>query len=90
MLDVLAADSDAQTAEFDWEWRRALFKRAADQVRAEVEPQTWQAFWETGVVGTSPAKAAQKLGMSAGGIRVAKCRVLARLRAVVKKMESTT
>jgi RNA polymerase sigma-70 factor (ECF subfamily) len=87
MLDMLPADSGPETVEFDQELRRALFQRAAEQVRGEVQPATWQAFWETGVVGTSPVDAARKLGMGVGAIRVAKCRVLARLRAAMNEME---
>jgi RNA polymerase sigma factor (sigma-70 family) len=90
MLDMLPADSDPETAEFDIELRRALFQRAAEQVRREVQPATWQAFWETGVVGTSSAEAARQLGMSIGAIRVAKCRVLARLRAALTELEKAT
>lgn len=90
MLDMLPADSDPETAEFDQELRRAHFQRAAEQVRGEVQPGTWQAFWETAVVGTTPVQAAKKLGMEVGAIRVAKCRVLARLRAAVNEMEKTT
>ncbi len=90
MLDMLPAESGPETDEFDRELRRALFQRAAEQVRSEVRQATWQAFWETGIVGTSPADAAEKLGMSVGGIRVAKCRVLARLKAAVSEMEKAT
>ena len=90
MLDLLPADSGPETVEFDQELRRALFQRAAEQVRGEVRPSTWQAFWETGVLGTSPTDAAKKLGMSVGAIRVAKCRVLARLQASVNEMEKAT
>jgi RNA polymerase sigma-70 factor (ECF subfamily) len=90
MLDLLPAAEGPETAEFDRELRRALFRRAAEQVRGEVQPPTWQAFWETGVVGTSPADAAEKLGMAVGAVRVAKCRVLARLRAVVTEWEQAT
>jgi RNA polymerase sigma factor (sigma-70 family) len=96
MLDMLPAvsgpepaDSGPETVEFEHELRRALFQRAAEQVREEVHPATWQAFWETGVVGTSPADAAKKLGMEVGAIRVAKCRVVARLRAAVNEMEKS-
>jgi RNA polymerase sigma-70 factor (ECF subfamily) len=67
-----------------------MFQRAAEQVRTEVQPATWQAFWETALVGSAPAAAAQKLGMTVGAVRVAKCRVLARLRAAVKEIEKTT
>lgn len=90
LLDRLPDVSGPETVEFDQELRRAVFQRAAEQVRAEVQPATWQAFWETALVGNAPAAAAQKLGMTVGAVRVAKCRVLARLQAAVKEMEKTT
>ncbi len=89
MFNMLPADSDQETVEFDHELRRAMFQQAAEQVRGEFQPGTWQAFWETGVVGSSPAEAAKKLGMTVGAVRVAKCRVLARLQAAVNEMEKT-
>ena len=88
MLEQAPAESDPETAEFDNEVRRALFRRAADQVREEVQPATWQAFWETAVRGTSAADAAKKLDMQSGAIRVAKCRVLVRLRAAIESLEN--
>ncbi len=87
MLNLLPDASGPESCEFDRELRRSLFQRAAELVQGEVQPQTWQAFWETGIVGTSAAKVAAKLGMSVGAVRVAKCRVLARLRAAVSAME---
>ncbi len=90
LLDVLPASDGPETAEFDRELRRALFHRAAEKVREEVQATTWQAFWETAIVGTSPADAALKLEMTVGAVRVAKCRVLARLQATVAEMEKTT
>src|SRR5258708_7278276 len=47
MLDMLPADAAPETVEFEKELRRALFQRAADQVRGEVQPATCQSFWET-------------------------------------------
>ena len=70
--------------------RHALFQRAAEQVRGEVQKKTWQAFWETSIVGTSATDAAKKLGMAVGAVRVAKCRVLARLKATITKWEQAT
>ncbi|HUE14407.1 MAG TPA: sigma-70 family RNA polymerase sigma factor [Planctomycetaceae bacterium] len=90
MLDMLPADAGPETIEFDQELRRDLFRRAAEHVRKKVRPATWQAFWETGVVGTSAAEAAKKLGMEVGAIRVAKCRVLVRLRAALTELEKVT
>jgi RNA polymerase sigma-70 factor (ECF subfamily) len=88
LLEMLPTADGPQSAEFDREVRRALFHRAAGQVQREVSPASWQAFWETGVLGTSPAEAAKKLGMTVGAVRVAKCRVLARLRALVDAWET--
>jgi RNA polymerase sigma factor (sigma-70 family) len=90
LLNMLPAAEGPESAEFDRELRRALFHRAAEQVRGEVQPTTWQAFWETCIVGTSPAEAAKKLGMTAGAVRVAKCRVLARLQVAVNELEKAT
>jgi RNA polymerase sigma-70 factor (ECF subfamily) len=49
-------------------------------VRGEFEERTWQAFWHTAVEGRRPKDVAADLGMSPGAVRVAKCRVLQRLR----------
>jgi RNA polymerase sigma-70 factor (ECF subfamily) len=90
LLDMLPAADGPESAEFDCELRHALFRRAAEQVRGEVQEKTWQAFWETSIVGTSPTDAAKKLGMAVGAVRVAKCRVLARLKATITKWEKAT
>jgi RNA polymerase sigma-70 factor (ECF subfamily) len=49
-------------------------------VRGEFEPRTWQAFWKTAVDGRPVKDVADELGMSPGAVRVAKSRVLHRLR----------
>jgi RNA polymerase sigma factor (sigma-70 family) len=87
MLNLLPAADAPESVEFDRELRRALYHRAADQVRREVHATSWQAFWETSVMGASAADTASKLGMAVGAIRVAKCRVLTRLRAAVAALE---
>lgn len=76
-----------ETDEFDLELRRALFHQASEQVREEVQPQTWQAFWEVAIAGTSVTETALKLGITTGAVRVAKCRIVARLREVVAGLE---
>jgi RNA polymerase sigma-70 factor (ECF subfamily) len=90
MLEMVPAANEPDTVEFDRELRRALFHRASERVRGEVQAATWQAFWETAIVGTSSADAAMKLGMTVGAVRVAKCRVLARLQAAVRELENPT
>jgi RNA polymerase sigma-70 factor (ECF subfamily) len=59
---------------------RSLFLRGLELIRAEFEPRTWQAFWRTTVDGMAPKHVAVELAMSPGAVRVAKSRVLHRLR----------
>jgi RNA polymerase sigma-70 factor (ECF subfamily) len=57
-----------------------LFHRALELIQSEFEERTWQAFWRIAVEGQSPHVVARDLNMSSGAVRVAKCRVLHRLR----------
>ena len=59
---------------------RALLARALELIRAEFTERTWLAFWRTALEGQSAPQAAAELSMSAGAVRVAKSRVLQRLR----------
>jgi RNA polymerase sigma-70 factor (ECF subfamily) len=59
---------------------RRLFLRGLDLIRPEFEERTWQAFWRTAVEGRSARDVASELSMTSGAVRVAKCRVLQRLR----------
>ncbi len=61
---------------------QSLFHQVFANVRTEFEPATWQAFLLTTVQGRSAAEAAEaaeELGMSQGGVRQAKYKVLRRL-----------
>ena len=59
---------------------RRLYHRALEFIRDGFEDRTWQAFWKTVVEDRSAADAAAELGMTPGAVRVAKARVLQRLR----------
>lgn len=67
------ADADASV-------ERRLFLRGLDLIRGEFESRTWRAFWLTAVDGRTAREAADELSMSPGAVRVAKSRVLQRLR----------
>ncbi|MBI3466100.1 MAG: sigma-70 family RNA polymerase sigma factor [Planctomycetes bacterium] len=82
---VPARDEDA--SDWDREHDRRVFRLAAEQVRADCEDSTWQAFWQVAVEGKSGEEAAALLGMSVGAIYVAKSRVLARLKQQVRQFE---
>ena len=57
-----------------------LLHRALAMIRGEFEARTWSAFWQTAVDGRAAADVAAELGMTPGAVRVAKSRVLHRLR----------
>ncbi len=65
----------------DW-----LFCAAAGIVQAEVENQTWLAFWRTSVDGIAPTDVAKELGVGVGTVYTAKCRVISRLRRCVAEL----
>jgi RNA polymerase sigma-70 factor (ECF subfamily) len=80
-LSQAPAESDASVDSVqDGALERGLFHRALEMIRGEFEDRTWRAFWRTAVDGESAHDAAAELGMSAGAVRVAKSRVLQRLR----------
>jgi RNA polymerase sigma-70 factor (ECF subfamily) len=58
----------------------ALFHRALDLLHGEFEPRTWQAFWRTAVDAQSAPDVGKELGMTANAVRMARSRVLHRLR----------
>jgi RNA polymerase sigma-70 factor (ECF subfamily) len=60
--------------------RVALVRRAAELVRNDFEPRTWQAFWRLAVEGQSAREIASALGMTGDAVYQAKARVLRRLR----------
>ena len=86
-VDPNTADSDS-SREFDLEYRRELYLIAAKQVRSDVRPTTWEAFQRTSIEGMPIKEAANCLGMTEGAIVVARCRVLARLRDEVRRIDS--
>ena len=89
-LAAVAAADPALTAEFEGEYRRRLFRWAADQVEGEFAPRTWQAFWATAVDDRPAAAVAAELGMTVGAVYVARSRVLARLRGRIQQLGDDT
>lgn len=82
-----AADAE-ETRHFDDEYRRRLFRWAAEQVQGEFRESTWKAFWLTGVEGREPRAVAEALGISVGAVYIARSRVMARLRIKIESIES--
>ncbi|MFN0051510.1 MAG: RNA polymerase sigma factor [Planctomycetales bacterium] len=57
-----------------------LLRRALESIRGEFHERTWRAFWGVVVEGRAAADVAADLEMKPGTVRVAKSRVLLRLR----------
>jgi RNA polymerase sigma-70 factor (ECF subfamily) len=57
-----------------------LVTRGRELIQSEFEPLSWEACWKYAVEGRSAAEVGKELGLSANAVRIAKCRVLARLR----------
>ena len=68
---------------FQLEYRRLRFRTAAETLRPAFNESTWQCFWLTAVDGQSIDQVAQQLNKSNGAVRVARSRVMSRLRAEV-------
>lgn len=71
--------------EQDYEWQLLMW--AAEQVRPTVQPSTWQAFWQTTVECKSGQEAAEALGMSVAAVYLARGRVMARLKELVRQVQ---
>ena len=80
MTEVAEMIDDSLDESVDQPAYRALFLRALEVIRKDFKDQTWQAFWRVVVDGQSAGEVAEALSMRPGTVRVAKSRVLHRLR----------
>ena len=80
----LASQIAPNEEQIDTEFRRAVFRKAADDIRNEFEQSTWQAFWKTAVEGFSCEQVAKQLGKSVGAVYTSRSRVIRRLKERVR------
>lgn len=80
-IDVaqLAGPDDIDAVD-EAEYQRYLVDRALQLMQADFEPATWKACWECVVVGRSSADVAAELGITVNAVKLARSRVLRRLR----------
>lgn len=86
LLEAQPSADPSATALFEAEYRRRVFRWAADEIRGEFTLPTWQAFWLTAVGGRPPKEAASELGLTVGAVYIARSRVLARLRQRIEEL----
>jgi RNA polymerase sigma-70 factor (ECF subfamily) len=79
----------AEGTEADWEadWQERVYGWACEQVRGEVSPATWQAFWRTAIDGQPGKRVAADLGLTVAAVYHARSRVLARLKELVRSAQ---
>lgn len=87
LLAAQPAPENEESACFDVEYRRRLFRWAAEQVRDQFQASTWEAFWKTCVEGQAIQEVATEMELSAGAVYVARSRVMARLRKRIRQIE---
>lgn len=77
---VGAADAGDADASDDPNLLHELFRTVVEMVRSEFEERTWAAFWRTVIDGQRPVDVAAELSVSPAAVRMAKCRVVRRVR----------
>jgi RNA polymerase sigma-70 factor, ECF subfamily len=75
-----AAESSDEDDSSERRAERSVVGHALELIRNEFEERTWRAFWLTAVEDRVASDVAIELGISPGAVRVAKSRVLSRLR----------
>jgi RNA polymerase sigma-70 factor (ECF subfamily) len=80
LAEVPDALGDDSAADPDPSERCILLRSALELVRAEFQPNTWEAAWRTSVDARPAEDVAKALGMTTAAVYIAKSRVLKRLR----------
>jgi DNA-directed RNA polymerase specialized sigma24 family protein len=86
---LLEAHPDPAGDQDNWDrdYRLALFHWAAARVRPEFREKTWDAFWQTAVTGADIAAVAAGLGLTVGGVYIARSRVTTRIRQEIQAVD---
>lgn len=84
LADWVDSDEESEAVLRDPTSEQELLRRAAESIKQDFEPKTWQAFWRCTVDGHAAIDVAKDLQMTSGAVRQAKFRILARLREVLE------
>lgn len=90
LLEEQPARSGDSSDLFLKEYRREVFRWAAERVREQVSETQWRVFWRTSVEDRPIADVAREFGMSVGSIYIARSRVTKRIRDLISRHEEQT
>ena len=74
------ATHNGDASVWEGEYQKRLFQYAAQRVRDNFQPSTWQAFWETAVEGQPISQVAERLGLTSSAIYMARRRVIGQIK----------
>jgi RNA polymerase sigma-70 factor (ECF subfamily) len=91
MVQLLEQQPSPERLEAEWqaECERRLFSWACEQVRRDVSNASWQAFWRTAVEGQRGKQVAADLGLTVAAVYLARSRILARLKEVIRSEQES-
>ena len=73
---------------WDAEWYNHLLGEALKVLRSELDQLAYQCFYRYAIAGDPPELVARELGISVNAVYVNKCRALARLRSIVRQLNT--
>ncbi len=82
-LQQVPATEDTGTL-WDLEVKREQLLQACQRIRDQFSEPVWRSFWLTAIEQQSISEAAKQLGKTEGSVRVARCRVISRLKQEVQ------
>ncbi|HBE68376.1 MAG TPA: sigma-70 family RNA polymerase sigma factor, partial [Planctomycetaceae bacterium] len=85
VMQLIAEHPEAEQTDtlFRMEHWRLRLHEVAEAIRKEFSDSVWKSFWMTAVEQHPIAEVARELNKSEGAVRVARCRILARIRKTV-------
>jgi RNA polymerase sigma-70 factor (ECF subfamily) len=86
LAEAPAASADSSEL-FLKEYRRELFRWAAERVREQVSERQWMVFWQTTVEERPISVVAEESAMSVGSIYIARSRITKRIREMIREHE---
>ena len=81
-LNSIAVIADPRAAQ---RYEHELIVWAAQRVKNEFRPTSWQAFWMTLIEGRTVAEAAQELNITPGSIYMSRSRIVARIKQQIQE-----